>query len=334
MSSIQSLLAAELYFVATMDVRAASTVDGMVLRSAFKLGLHRCPVRYTNLTTNDHDMRKRVFWSAYCLDRYVSQVLGHPLGIQDSDFDVCVPGEMDLHQPVQTINAMDEGTSPEETVLHLPVNHPSRQHASILQTSATPEGDNEEAPSHSHDHEQPNDPPTSNAAETYNVSRQRLENQSAQAHFVRCSKLIGRMMETFHKSIHVRAASRQNILFLKADIDGWGNDLPQPYVVSIPDGQPQPASLARDVFFWVARQHLLLLVNRPSLSLEPVSAEFQYAAQICIGAAKSIIRTLESHAKSGGALFWPGWIHSVWMSGLVMAFTCQLKQHSGMHAIK
>lgn len=141
-------------------------------------------------------------------------------------------------------------------------------------------------------------------------------------------------METFHKSIHVRLASRQNILFLKADIDAWGNDLSQPFPGPTVEDQVQPASLNQDVFFWVARQQLLLLVNRPLLSLDPDSAEFRYAAQICIGAARSIIRTLDSHMVSGGKLFWPGSIHSVWMSGLVMAFTCQLKLQSTINAVK
>ncbi|KAH7357433.1 fungal-specific transcription factor domain-containing protein [Pyrenochaeta sp. MPI-SDFR-AT-0127] len=331
--SIQALLAAQLYFVTIMDVRAASSVGGLVLRSIFKSGMHRCPVRYTHLTTNDHDMRKRAFWSAYCLDRYVSQTLGHPLGIQDSDFDVCAPGTIDLHQPVRSVNEADEGTSPEETVLHLPANHPGRQHASPRHASQSPGNGHGEGSIEPDAQDQSAALPGRNVAETDHGSQQRRENQTAQAQFVRYSQLIGRMMETFHKSIHVRTASHQNILFLKADIDAWGNDLPQPALSPLLRNQEQPASLDRDVFFWVARQQLLLLVNRPSLSLDPASAEFRYAAQICIGAARSIIRTLESHMDAGGALFWPGSIHSVWMSGLVMAFTCQLKLHSTINAI-
>lgn len=332
--SIQALLATELYFVAIMDVRAASSVGGLVLRSIFKSGLHRCPVRYKHLTTTDHDMRKRVFWSAYCLDRYVSQTLGHPLGIQDSDFDVCPPGDIDLHQPVRTVNEADEGTSPEETALHLPANHPDRQHASPRHASDSPGDGHREDLLQTDGQEQSAALPESNVVDMEHVSQRRQENQTAQAEFVRYSQMIGRMMETFHKSIHVRTASRQNILFLKADIDAWGNDLPQPSPRSIESDQVQPASLNRDVFFWVSRQQLLLLVNRPSLSLDPASAEFRHAAQICIGAARSIIRTLESHVDSGGVLFWPGSIHSVWMSGLVMAFTCQLKLQSTINAVK
>ncbi|KAH6621987.1 fungal-specific transcription factor domain-containing protein [Boeremia exigua] len=330
LASIQALLAAELYFVAIMDVRAASSVGGLVLRSMFKSGLHRCPVRYTHLTSSDHDMRKRMFWSAYCLDRYVSQTLGHPLGIQDSDFDVCAPGDIDLHQPVRTANEADEGTSPEETVLHLPANHPSRQYASPRHGPTSPENSQRERSVQPDDQERSPAWPVNNRNGT---SQLRQENQVAQAQFVRYSKLIGRMMETFHKSIHVRLASRQNILFLKADIDAWGNDLSQPLPGPTVGDQVQPASLNQDVFFWVARQQLLLLVNRPLLSLDPESAEFRYAAQICIGAARSIIRTLDTHMISGGKLFWPGSIHSVWMSGLVMAFTCQLKLQSTINAV-
>ncbi|EON61831.1 hypothetical protein W97_01049 [Coniosporium apollinis CBS 100218] len=336
LGSIHALLAAQLYFVATMDLRAASTTGGLVLRSIFKSGLHRCPFRYSHLMTSDRDMRKRVFWSAYTLDRYVSQSLGHPLGIQDSDFDVCPPGKGDLHQPVRPLNGTDEGTSPKEFILHLPANHPGRQNTSPPNSSASLQNESRESSVHVGEEEQQAELQEANTVGAEFVSQRRRENQSVQAQFVRYSQLVGRMVEMFHKSIHVRSASRQNILFLKADIDAWGNDLPYPSTTlfaQVNDSEPQSVTLNQDVFFWVARQQLLLLVNRPSLSLEPTSGEFRHAAQICIGAARSIIRTLKSHINSGGALFWPGFMSAVWMSGLVMAFACQLKLHSISNAI-
>ncbi|KAH7124175.1 fungal-specific transcription factor domain-containing protein [Dendryphion nanum] len=323
LASLQALLAAQLYLVAIMDFRSASTVGGMVIRSMFKSGLHRCPVRYTNLKTDDRDIRKRIFWSAYCLDRYVCQTLGHPLGYQDSDFDVCEPGELDLHEPVPTSNKADLGTSPEETVLHLPANHPSRTHISLHQDQSSPEAG--QTGSHFRHNNQERGPAAGSVtADVEHVSRQRRDNQTAQPQFVKCSQLTGRMMELFHKSIHARSADRQHVLFLKADIDAWGNDLPS-YPCHSETDSTDLTSLNRDVFLRVAQQQLLLLVNRPSLSLNPASAEFNHAAQICIGAARSIIRLLESHLNSGGSIFWPGSMNAVWMGGLVMAFTCQLK---------
>jgi hypothetical protein len=45
----------------------------------------------------DCKMRKWVFWSTCALNRYLNQALGDPLGYQDSDIDVCGPGNIELH---------------------------------------------------------------------------------------------------------------------------------------------------------------------------------------------------------------------------------------------
>jgi hypothetical protein len=38
----------------------------------------------------EHEIRKRVFWTCYCLDRQVSIILGRPFAISDRDIDVQV----------------------------------------------------------------------------------------------------------------------------------------------------------------------------------------------------------------------------------------------------
>ncbi|KAF2635217.1 hypothetical protein P280DRAFT_473955 [Massarina eburnea CBS 473.64] len=320
LASIQALLAAQLYFVATMSLHAASSTGGLILRSIFKSGLHRCPVRYVTFDKDERDMRKRVFWSAYTLDRFTSQSLGHPLGLQDSDIDVCSPGEIELHRPVFPLpnRTTEAGTSPEETILHLPANHPSRTEDPVLEHN-----------------EQSIETQADRNNDTDSVSQRRSLNQSVQSQFVHYSKLLGRMVEMFHKSISSRTVSQQKILYLKADIDGWGNSLPYSRSADShsTSAEAESGGLDQNVFFAVCQQQLLLLVNRPSLSLEPTSAEFRHAVQLCIGAARSIIRILESHFNSGGTLFWPGFMSAVWMSGLVLVFACQLKLHSISNAI-
>jgi len=77
--TIQALVASELYLIATRALREASTVGGMLLRNMFHAGLHRCPLRYAQLSPEDCEIRKRIFWSAYALDRHLSQSLGAPL---------------------------------------------------------------------------------------------------------------------------------------------------------------------------------------------------------------------------------------------------------------
>ncbi|KAF2012938.1 hypothetical protein BU24DRAFT_465287 [Aaosphaeria arxii CBS 175.79] len=332
LASIQALLAAQLYFVATMSLQAASTTGGLILRSVYKSGLHRCPFRYSTLDASDRDIRKRVFWSVYTLDRYISQSLGYPLGIQDSDIDVCLPGAVELHEPVMPEKGIEEGTSPQDSILHLPANHPQRQHASEDSETESPGIRTRESIGQAHEGERTFNPSAQNAPnESDAASQRRKQHQSVQANFVRYSGLVGRMLETFHKSIHVRSANRQNILLLKADIDAWGNDMP--LRTNFQPANADSESIGHEVFFQVARQQLILLVNRPSLSLEPSSAEFRHAIQICIGASRSIIQLLEGHFSSLKILFWPGFMSAVWMSGLVLVFACQLKLHGMSNGI-
>ncbi|RAR08284.1 Zn(II)2Cys6 transcription factor [Stemphylium lycopersici] len=358
LASIQALLAAQLYFVATMCLHAASTVGGIILRSIYRSGLHRCPVRYASLNANEREMRKRLFWSAYCLDRFVSQSLGHPLGFQDSDIDVCKPGQTELHEPVSPNGPTEEGILPTETILHLPSNHPRRRPVSeeeepsresrsrsaegreggereeeqVLAADETGQADEENEAEE--ERTQDGGEAARNESGQDSGTGTRSQNQSMQAQFIRYSRLVTRMIELFHKSIHVRSSSRRDILFLKADIDAWANTLPLFVASSGTTGaESESPALDWDLFLKVAHQQLVLLVNRPALSLEPTSAEFYHAIQICVAAARSILRLLEP-LRLRGHLFWPGFMSSVWMSGLIMAFACQLKFYSMPNAIR
>jgi hypothetical protein len=123
-ASIQALLAAQLFSIATMSLHIASTVGGLIVRSLVQAGPHRCPYRYAVLSTDVKEIRKRIFWSAYVLDRFLSQALGLPLGIQNDDFDLCLPGVYKKHEPAAVPKEPCAEGSPEETILHLPPDHP------------------------------------------------------------------------------------------------------------------------------------------------------------------------------------------------------------------
>ncbi|CAI7621695.1 unnamed protein product [Penicillium glandicola] len=278
--SLQALLAIQVYLVATMSLRQASTVGGCILRSMLQAGLHRCPFRYKQLSTHDRQLRKRVFWCAYAIDRYLSQALGLPLGIQDSDIDVCLPAAREMHSP------RGEPTQPANG------------------TSTTQHGNRE-------DHSK----------------------ESVLASYVASGTLTGRALELFHKSILVRSVRRSSVLFLVTDVHKWWNGLPA-------DLQRQPAVFEQRVgsvmadtafdfapFFTVLYQHLILIIHRPSLSLDPSTAEFCSGLQTCIGAARAILSALRLQVDSRQALFWPGFLSAAWMSGLVLALACQLNQY-------
>jgi Fungal specific transcription factor domain len=58
------------------------------------LGLHRKRLNNDFAKTAkyiDNECRKRVFWSAYTLDRYLSVMLGRPRLFQDEDIDQDLP---------------------------------------------------------------------------------------------------------------------------------------------------------------------------------------------------------------------------------------------------
>ncbi|TEA21428.1 putative transcriptional regulatory protein [Colletotrichum sidae] len=324
--SIQALLAAQVYFVSVMSLRHASSVGGLVSKAIYQAGMHRCPVRYAHLSPDECAMRKRIFWSFYVLDRFVSQSLGHPNGIQDSDIDVCSPGRPDLHEPVVQSTRSDSGTAADATILHLPVNHPDRISVTPDQQGREdPEDEQEEEVQDSEKHATCSNGEAS--ARAVAIHRHRQETQSVLEHHVRHSQLVGRILDVFHKSIHARDMKNRTILFLKADIAAWGNDLSRPRLgtdtASVPALSPDPT-----VFPYITHQYTILLLNRPLLSFDSRSADFQAAIQTCIGTANTIITAIEQYATSGGPLFWPGYMSAVWMSGLVLALSARLKVYS------
>ncbi|OOF97200.1 hypothetical protein ASPCADRAFT_143444 [Aspergillus carbonarius ITEM 5010] len=306
--SLQALLACQLYLVARMSLRTASTVGGCMLRSMLHAGLHRCPFRYRELTSHDRQLRKRIFWCAYAIDRYLSQALGLPLGVQDSDIDVCPPGAPETHIPGMYNRAQNYRPSlfPEQ-----------REHY----------------------------PHSSNNQSLGNASRrlppaeetQQNRREIAFASYVESGTLTGRALELFHKSIFVRSVRRSSVLFLITDVHKWWNNLSletlqgQPAANAASSSQTAPTTTPNAFnfapFFTVLYQHLILLINRPSLSLNPSTPEFCSGLQTCINAAREILSALTTQQESGQSFFWPGFLSAAWMSGLVLAFACQLRQY-------
>ncbi|GKZ74145.1 hypothetical protein AnigIFM50267_011387 [Aspergillus niger] len=90
---LQATFCAQLTLTSLLRLNAASRVGGVITRTAYHLGLHRCPGRFSCFSDQEKDIRCRLFWSIYTLERYLSQALGIPLSIRDDDIDVCYPGE-------------------------------------------------------------------------------------------------------------------------------------------------------------------------------------------------------------------------------------------------
>lgn len=110
LKNIQAALCVQLFLVSMLKFNMASRLGGLVVRMAYHLGLHRCPRRYPNFSPHDVSMRKRIWWSFYCLERMVCQALGLPLDVQDDDVDVCFPSS-ELHRsPVENSTSHEDDT--------------------------------------------------------------------------------------------------------------------------------------------------------------------------------------------------------------------------------
>lgn len=99
LKNIQAATCVQLFLISMLKFNMASRLGGIIVRMSNHLGLYRCPFRYPNFSRHESLMRKRIWWSVYCLERMVCQALGHPLDIVDDDGDVCLPSQ-ELHRNV------------------------------------------------------------------------------------------------------------------------------------------------------------------------------------------------------------------------------------------
>lgn len=100
--ALQSVVCVQLFLLSMLRLNMASRLGGFVLMLAYQLGLHRCPARFPSFTIHGQQLRRRLFWSIYIINRHISQALGLPLTIRDEDFDVCYP-DRELHADVNPI---------------------------------------------------------------------------------------------------------------------------------------------------------------------------------------------------------------------------------------
>ena len=78
---------------------------GLAMRTAIDLGLHR-EAHYTQIKPYQCQLRRRLFWTVYFLDRIVSVSLGRPVGIADQDIDTQMP--LDLDESICDDNAIEQ----------------------------------------------------------------------------------------------------------------------------------------------------------------------------------------------------------------------------------
>lgn len=95
--SIENIEAMALLVV--YHLRSASShglwyIIGLAMRTAIDLGLHR-KANEINLDPWTAQMRRRLFWTIYYLERVISMSLGRPFSIADRQIDLPLPVDVD-----------------------------------------------------------------------------------------------------------------------------------------------------------------------------------------------------------------------------------------------
>ncbi|CAG9990707.1 unnamed protein product [Clonostachys byssicola] len=313
--SLQALLAAELYMITIMSLRAASTVHGALTRMMYHAGIHRCPFRYLQLPEPVRGIRKRIFWCAYIFDRHLGQALGHPLSFNDIDVDVCVPGMPELHRPVPVNQPADTpgDDSPELVLAHLPQNQrQEREHLTGLAVESSFGGS-------------PTEPGVRDSSEgqpTLGGEKQETILGLIATH----AQLLGTILNLFHNSIHTRSVDLDSVQEITCRVHSWWNRLPLSIQDSSP-GETNDLTSRYHVFFTTLYNHSLLLLNRPFLSLPRERFEFKCSLQAAINASHSLLMDVNQHLENGLFLSWPTSLSAVWTAGLVVSFATLLDQY-------
>ncbi len=109
--ALQAAVCVQLFLVSMLRLNGASRLGGLIIRVSFQLGLHRCPARFSSFKPEEQELRRRLFWSIYSIDRHICQALGLPLTIRDDDVDVCYP-DNELHPSQRSDGTKSRPESP------------------------------------------------------------------------------------------------------------------------------------------------------------------------------------------------------------------------------
>ncbi|KAK3633148.1 hypothetical protein LTR56_015924 [Elasticomyces elasticus] len=95
LESIQAILACAMYSLRSPVGVSVWMLSGLALRQCLEFGLHR-KIRWSRAQPDyvKEELRKRVFWCSYNLDRAVAVTLGRPVGIADHDIDAELPSDI------------------------------------------------------------------------------------------------------------------------------------------------------------------------------------------------------------------------------------------------
>lgn len=90
--SIQALIGMVILFLGTPNHSPVPLLISSAIKSAQKMGLHRS-YQHSTLQAPEIEQRKRIFWSAYTIDKDLSLMTGQSPTQDDDDMDVELPSE-------------------------------------------------------------------------------------------------------------------------------------------------------------------------------------------------------------------------------------------------
>lgn len=100
LNTVQAYLLLSVFSQHMPDGTSIWLTTGLAIRVAASLGLHRKTYKsmrgeesFSDREKHDINMKARVFWSAYSLERINGLILGRPFGISDIDIDVPSPSD-------------------------------------------------------------------------------------------------------------------------------------------------------------------------------------------------------------------------------------------------
>lgn len=91
--NIEAMVLLVVYHLRTASSHGMWYMIGLAMRTAIDLGLHR-KANEMNMDSFSAQMRRRLFWTVYYLERVVSMSLGRPFSISDRHIDLDLPWDV------------------------------------------------------------------------------------------------------------------------------------------------------------------------------------------------------------------------------------------------
>lgn len=93
-ASIEAMLLLVLYNLRSTSNSSVWYMIGLAMRTCLDFGLHR-ESSYRRLLPHETELRRRLFWSVYLIERYTAWSLGRPFSVAEEEIDTAPPSNLD-----------------------------------------------------------------------------------------------------------------------------------------------------------------------------------------------------------------------------------------------